>query len=357
MPELPEPRTVLATTPAPEGMVAALAWLPEPALLLEGDRVVVANPAAAALLGADPASLACRSVADFLPFDLFGQVDGATPARRAEHSILHADGTELRVEVTLAPWPAPADRSRRLLLIHDVTQHQRRHDALMRSQARLRRLTARRDAIQRSDRLRFAHRLHDTLQQPLAAMLYELQAAAIPEETTPNKRPTFARVSDLVIAALRSTTEVIDELQPLIVEELGVVDALAALAHRFESRTGIRCSLRTNGLPDDAGEVPMEHRALVYDALREALDNVVHHAGASRVRVELAQGHGQGLRLRVQDDGVGVRRATLEPWALGLLGLQERARALGGELAMRQARPRGTTLHLDLPPADAKPGA
>jgi hypothetical protein len=97
----------------------------------------------------------------------------------------------------------------------------------------------------------------------------------------------------------------------------------------------------------------LEHRALLYDGLREALDNVARHADASRVVVNLACGADASLHLSVRDNGIGVREAVMEPWTLGLHGLQERVRSTGGQLRIQQGRSRGMTLHLVLPSAES----
>jgi PAS domain S-box-containing protein len=333
---------------------AVLGWLPEPALLVDSDAIVFANTAAAQLLATSEDELLQRSAADFLPLQdveapaLPGA--GVTDPRMSERTVLRADGVLRRVEIASTAWCASDRRRCRLLLLHDVTHRRQAQDTLQRTQARLRRLAARRDTAQHADRQRFARFLHDNLQQSLAAILYELEAVS--EQLTavsPASRAPLARVNGLALAALESTAQVIEDLQPLIVQDLGIVDAAQALAHRFQQRTGIRCRIRAHGLSGDPAATS-EHDVLMYGVLQEALDNVARHALASSVSIVLVRNAAGALRLRIRDDGIGLKRATQDSWALGLQGLLERVRAAGGLFSARNGHVAGTIVDLHLPP-------
>jgi len=84
----------------------------------------------------------------------------------------------------------------------------------------------------------------------------------------------------------------------------------------------------------------------LYRAAQEALTNVRRHARASRLDIELAFAAGGGIRLRVEDDGVGADQ--VDP-GFGLLGLRERAESVGGRMTVQSVRGRGFTLEMELP--------
>jgi signal transduction histidine kinase len=334
---------------------ALLAGLPAPALVVDQARILAANPAAARLLGTD--GLAGRWIADILPLAWMkiSAADGGQD--RTETSLFDPDGSERRVEVTSLGWPTSAAPQRRLILLHDVTEWRRREDTLHRRHARLRRLTARRDSRQRADSLRAARDLHDRLQQPLAAMLYELAAVGSRlEQLAPLEATAVRRVGEIAATALASTAAVIEALRPLLPEELGVLDATEALARRFMHRTGVHCRVRARGFQVEPPPGVIASSAyLLHDAVSEALDNVVRYARATRVRIALVRAADGRLRMRIRDDGIGFGHVALDPSSFGLHGLLERIAAVGGDFVIGAARPRGTRIDIHLPgdPAQA----
>lgn len=341
----------MVTTATEEGV---LDRLPEPMLVLDDGHIAFANAAGAGLLGVDAPTLRGRPVTDFLPLAA-GQPDGAPPG--TEHSLFRADGTEVRVEVVVAPWGTRASAAYRLLALHDVTAHRRRSDALLHGRDRTRELDAQQERLDRAGKWRLARWMHDALQQTLAALLFELDAlggtAGIRGDA---EQKALVRMHGLASSALKSTTQMIDELQPLIVEELRLEDALAALCRQVAARTGIPCRFRARdeGLPAD---LPLQWRMQAYEALREVLGKFTPHADRRRLLVEFS-GHADGTcALTVSGDGPDG--APIDPDAAELHRLWERLRGEGGDLSVVTGESSGTTVRVSLPsptaPAVARP--
>lgn len=133
-----------------------------------------------------------------------------------------------------------------------------------------------------------------------------------------------------------------------MLDQLGLPDAIEWLAQDFAARTGLALDLDIQA--SGTTRPPTEQMASsVFRMLQEALTNVAKHAGASRVRVALRIDAG-ALSLEVSDDGRGITRDELRgTHSLGLLGLRERAIALGGTVEISGRAGRGTTLSLRLP--------
>ncbi|HEX6018709.1 MAG TPA: PAS domain S-box protein, partial [Burkholderiaceae bacterium] len=237
-----------------------------------------------------------------------------------------------------------------VVTVRDVTELKRMHDELATSHADLRRLVAMQDRVQEAERKRIARELHDDLQQTLAAILIEGGAARQALQADPEAaRAPLQRIDELASAAVASTRRIVADLRPQMLEELGLVPALQALARRFEEHSGIDC--RFDGVTAaGAGVAAPSVGTCLYRVAQEGLNNVSKHAHASRAWIELADAGPGHLRLRVGDDGQGMRpSARRKPQALGLVGMSERVRALGGTIRIDTALGAGTVVEVEVP--------
>jgi signal transduction histidine kinase len=139
---------------------------------------------------------------------------------------------------------------------------------------------------------------------------------------------------------------IITELRPSVLDQLGLVDAIEWQVQEFAARSGLEVDLDVHA----ACEPPTTAVATaVFRMLQEALTNVAKHAQATLVRVTL-QIEPDALSLDITDDGRGITGGELRgTHSLGLLGLRERAIALGGKVTISRNVPVGTTVALRLP--------
>lgn len=215
-------------------------------------------------------------------------------------------------------------------ITRDITETRRAEEQLRASRAALRNLATRQQDIREDERTRIAREIHDSLGQALTALKLHLAAA---QDAARNAAPalggrlaeTAAMVDDLVKMVRRIATE----LRPPILDQLGLPAALEWLAQDFSRRTSIRCTT-TIGLTD--GAISQELATALFRIVQEGLTNISRHADASQVNISL------GLKslcvtLEIVDDGRGITEAaTSGPGSLGILGMRERAAALGGVL-------------------------
>jgi two-component system, NarL family, sensor histidine kinase UhpB len=204
---------------------------------------------------------------------------------------------------------------------------------------------------QEEERRRLARDLHDEVNQALTAILLRLEALA--QESPPERAPELSELKRLVNQAMEELLNLARQLRPSALDDHGLVPALEAQLKRFSTRTGVEVRLRTDGEPNELPEVV---QTAIYRVAQEALANVGRHAGATAVEVDL-EADGGAAELRVRDDGVGfdpgaIPRAGSEgPGAgLGLGGMAERARLVGGELDVRSAPGGGTSVTLRVRP-------
>src|SRR5215217_5873062 len=184
---------------------------------------------------------------------------------------------------------------------------------------------------QEEERRRLARDLHDEVNQALTAILLRLEALA--QETPVERAPEVAELKRLVNQAMDELLNLARQLRPSALDDHGLVPAIETQLKRFGARTGIEVRLDTRGDTDDLPEVV---QTAIYRVAQEALTNVTRHAAATIVELDLAENRG-GVELRVRDDGGGfdpsaVARADSEAPSrgLGLVGMAERARLVGG---------------------------
>jgi two-component system sensor histidine kinase UhpB len=200
---------------------------------------------------------------------------------------------------------------------------------------------------QEEERRRLARDLHDEVNQALTAILLRLEALA--QDTPPERADEVAELKRLVNQAMDELLTLARQLRPSALDDHGLVPAVEAQLKRFSARTGIEVRMSTEG---DPNELPEVMQTAIFRVAQEALTNVARHAGATVVEVELDEEDGRA-ELRVRDDGAGFdpgaipRAGTEGPGAgLGLGGMAERARLVGGELDVRSAPGGGTSVTL-----------
>jgi signal transduction histidine kinase len=227
-------------------------------------------------------------------------------------------------------------------------QHAELYAALEERSAELTRASASLLRAAEAERGRIARELHDETGQMLTAIkleLAELQRALGPERASSD---AIARATDLAGRALESIRATARGLRPAVLDDLGFVPAMRALAEEFAGRTGVTVQLSEVPLPRPAAP---EVEVIAYRVLQEALTNVARHASATRVDVQLAPADGE-LRLVVQDDGRGLDTAPSADAGAGhagLAGMRERVVGAGGRLAITSAPGRGVRLEARLP--------
>jgi two-component system sensor histidine kinase UhpB len=196
---------------------------------------------------------------------------------------------------------------------------------------------------QEEERARIAQDLHDEVNQALTAILLRLQAATL--DVPHGLRSELKEIQTLAQQAMEELLTLARQLRPTALDDHGLVPALASQVSDFGERTGIRASFHRHG---DLPELSDEEQLVLYRVTQESLSNVVQHAGASHVRVELSS-IGRTV-LRVRDDGCGftVPEHGRPRKSLGVSGMRERALLVGGRLNVFSAPGEGTTIELTM---------
>jgi len=185
--------------------------------------------------------------------------------------------------------------------------------------------------VQEDERRRIARELHDEAGQVLTAVKIELELSG------------QMKAGALVGQALSQVRDLSNLLRPSVLDDLGLLAALRALAEDFSTRAGIQVALDLAGA---SRRLPPDVELVIYRVVQEAITNVVRHAHASEARVRIAADEAQ-VNLVVEDNGRGAG-VEASPH-LGWLGMRERVTALGGELRIGEAVDGGVRVEARIP--------
>jgi signal transduction histidine kinase len=213
-------------------------------------------------------------------------------------------------------------------------------------------LAGRLQAVREEESARIAREVHDEVGQALTALRMDLawlqQKYASPSAPAAAGQlaPKLRSMGELLDAAMDAVQRIMSELRPAILDKIGLEAAIDWYVGEFQRRTGIACRFRSS-LPGAA--IDPERSTVLFRILQEALTNVARHAAATEIDVRLGiQDH--RVVLEVADNGAGIPADRIgDPRSLGLLGMSERARALGGDVLVRRNPDRGTTVKASIP--------
>jgi signal transduction histidine kinase/ligand-binding sensor domain-containing protein len=195
------------------------------------------------------------------------------------------------------------------------------------------------------ERKRVARELHDEMGQQLAALRMELSVAqrSSAHAATSTREKALGALTNRVDGLVASMRAVVGQLRPPALDG-GLEVALAWLASEFERHVQVPCDVHVD---DDLRRLPPDAATLIFRIAQESLSNIRRHAAAGRVHLELLALEGQ-CELSVEDDGRGFDVGAARS-GYGILGMEERARALGGTLVLDSAPGHGTTVKLRFP--------
>jgi len=276
----------------------------------------------------------------------FGQT-GVTSRRMGMDMVIYGQrrsGEEFPMDASISQLDTPEGKIYTVIL-RDVTER-------VKAQKDLAEFAAQASAIREQEKSRVARELHDELAQSLTALkmdtIWLKDHIAAESADAAMKLDAMLAMLDSSVAATR---RIAADLRPLVLDDLGLMPAIEWLVQNFQQRHGIACVL--DG--DEDLELGEPHATAVFRIVQESLVNVGKHAQAGRVKVGVQPVAG-GLRLRVEDNGVGFDIAAgRKPNSLGLAGLRERAQLVNGTVSIQSTPGQGTMVDAFIP-LPAEPG-
>ncbi len=221
-----------------------------------------------------------------------------------------------------------------------------------RAQHELRALGAQLVSAQEDERSRVARELHDDVSQRVSLLSLQTMALARSGGSDAEaSREQAMGIAESFQAISSSLHRIAYELHPAVLDQLGLVPALRLVTQELAERHGVQVRLDVTDWPDDA---PREVSMAFYRVTQEALRNVARHSGAREAWVVLT-GTPRELSLCIRDEGAGFSSSRPGPH-LGLVGMKERVRQVGGALTVVSAPGQGATIRAAVPRQAAAPG-
>lgn len=255
-----------------------------------------------------------------------------------------ADGEEIWGHMRMVPEFDPDGRVTSVLAIgRDIRDIKAAEKRLEESRALLRELAARRESAREEERKRLAREIHDEMGQLLMALRLDITVA---QHQAMRLDPTLARkIGDLMGLSDRMSRVIrgmVSTLRPAALD-MGLIPALEWLANDFFERTNIPCSLR---LLENDVMLDEQLSVAVFRIVQESLTNVARHARAGQVAIILRRQEDRCV-LEIRDDGCGFDPAAVSNHAFGLVGVQERALAVGGTATIATTPGQGTVVSVN----------
>jgi PAS domain S-box-containing protein len=328
--------------------------VPDPVLVLDDQfHIRYANRAMARLVGVEPAQLIDKPCSEVVHGLSQRHPDCPGTAMLAAGEEQRADLVETRLGKIFAATASPLFDSEGKMrgcveVLHDITDRQQAEDSLRRLSAELLR-------AQDVERRRIARELHDSTAQTLAALAMNLARMNLGADALdPQSREIISESIQLANRCMEEIRDFSYLLHPPMLDEYGLDSALQWYAEGFTRRTGIQVDL---DLPDDLPRLPGDAETALFRVVQEGLANVQRHSGSRVAKIRIVQepdtlivevaDQGHGFPTGAQEIGQARRRI-----GLGLMGMKERIRHLGGRLETKSDS-RGTTLKVSLPIREA----
>jgi signal transduction histidine kinase len=221
----------------------------------------------------------------------------------------------------------------------------RKSERLRESEEKLRRLAAHLISVREEERAHIAREIHDELGQVLTGLKMEVTwlAKRLKEKPLIEKTDSMCKLIDTTVQTVR---KIATGLRPEMLDDMGLVAAVAWQAKEFQKRTGIRCRAK---LPPETVKLDVDVSTTMFRIFQEILTNVARHSRATRVDLDLSVNE-ERVALDVIDNGVGIADAELNgKKSLGLLGMHERALLFGGEVKISGTPGHGTRVAVSIP--------
>jgi len=233
-------------------------------------------------------------------------------------------------------------------IVQDVT-------ALKRAENAIRWLSGRLLRMRDDERRRLARDLHDSLGQILSAIKMNLSYLARDTSHLDERgRNAVTESRELIDSCIKEVRTLSHLLHPPMLDEVGLLPAIRWFVNGFSQRSGIEVQLN---LPDSLQRFPVELEIAVFRVVQESLTNVHRHSGSPTAIVSLYVEDGQ-VHLKIVDHGCGIPPQALtarqedSAIGIGILGMRERMRQLGGQLEIASLD-QGTAIHVALPLGEA----
>jgi PAS domain S-box-containing protein len=337
-----------------EGRLAGILDIAEDAIIItERDHSIsLFNQGAAKLFGYEPTEVLGQAIDLLIPerfrhghashMDTFARSPGSARrmALRREVFGLRKDGSEFPAEASISKLTVD-ERTTFTVIVRDIS------DRLM-TEHQLQSLTTQLMTAQEEERRRIAQELHDDINQRLALLAIDMgRVESNPAVTTRQAKEITQSLAQRLAVISDDVRRMAYQFHPSILDDLGLTAALKQLADEWSVKTGIKVVVVQEEIADP---LPRNIASCLYRVTQESLANIIKHARAARVEIELTCGD-QEITLSIYDTGVGfdLKGIQARHSGLGLVNMRERVRSVGGHFDIQSEPGRGTHITVQIP--------
>ncbi|MGO9337861.1 MAG: PAS domain S-box protein [Terracidiphilus sp.] len=245
-------------------------------------------------------------------------------------------------------WGKRGQLPRVLVVNSDITERKRAEESLVLQKEQLRALAERLQWVREEDRKLVARELHDQIGQILTSI--KMDMTWVVRHLPASEEKVLGRLAESIQSindGVKVVRTICTGLRPGVLDDLGLAAAIEWQASEFASRNDVSCKVT---VPPVDLHLNGDRATATFRIFQECLTNVIRHAQAKSVRVDLNQEE-EFILLVVEDDGIGFRESDLSNTlgSLGLLGMKERAQFCGGEVQISSSPGNGTTVTVRVP--------
>jgi two-component system sensor histidine kinase UhpB len=234
-----------------------------------------------------------------------------------------------------------------LSIARDITERKEAEDKFRRTSTILRNLASHLQSIREEERGLIAREIHDELGQVLTVLKIQITLLANKlREDQKDLKEKINSLSEVIDESVESVQRITAKLRPGILDELGLIPAIEWQTQEFRKVTDKIFSL---SLPSNEIRIDKEKSTVIFRIFQEAVTNVIRHATANHVYVSLNH-NSPKLILEVRDNGSGISSEQINNQkSLGIVGMKERALAVGGEVNIEGIPLKGTSVKVEIP--------
>jgi PAS domain S-box-containing protein len=282
-----------------------------------------------------------------------------------EYRVIQPDGSVRWIRDRAFPINDAEGRVYRVTgIAEDITERRLAGEKIKATSAQLRALSARLQSAREQEGIRIAREIHDELGAALSSLRWDLEDLdedideAYPESADQpepqERRKKIEAMMRLIDTTINTVRRIASELRPIGLDALGLAEAIRFHAQQFQDRTGIivecDCSLEN-------GKLNREQSTAIFRVFQEALTNVLRHAQATRVNIQVKEDNDE-FGLFISDNGRGITDdEKSDQRTLGLLGMRERVHLIGGRIEIAGADGKGTVVIVRIPISGSAPNS
>jgi signal transduction histidine kinase len=227
----------------------------------------------------------------------------------------------------------------------DIALRKQEEDKLKKLHDQLKMLYIHQDEVKENERKVIAREIHDELGQLLTALKIDIGWTRDNIENKVEIKKRTKGMNDIINETIEIVQRISSDLRPGLLDDLGLVPSMEWYCQKFEKRTGLKCLFKS----DDIQSTHEKINLTLYRILQETLTNVIRHAKAKNVAVNLLREKGD-IILEIIDDGRGMTQEKIDSFdSLGIIGIRERVKQYNGSLNITSAINKGTKLRIEIP--------